>query len=106
MRHLGPNRCRGFLRIIHVKRGLLGSYVACLALVVLTLGRAGAQTNGVEFFEKNVRPLFAQRCFGCHAAVEHPGGSLRLDSRESLLQGGSRGPALVPGKPEESLMIR
>ena len=90
----------------HVTSGLLGNSVACIALAVLTLGSAGAQTDGVAFFETNVRPLFVQRCLGCHAAVDHPAGSLRLDNRESLLQGGSRGPAIVPGKPEESLLIR
>jgi cytochrome c553 len=92
--------------MIQVTRGLLGNRATCLTLAVLTLGKAGAQSNGAEFFEKNVRPLFAQRCLGCHAAVDHPAGSLRLDSRESLLQGGARGPAIVAGKPEESLMIR
>src|SRR6266849_4818170 len=85
---------------------VLRKSAARVALAALTLGSAGAQTNGVEFFEKNVRPLLAQRCLGCHAAVDRPAGSLRMDTRESLLQGGSRGPAIVAGKPEESLMIR
>ena len=79
---------------------------ARVALAALTLGSAGAQINGVEFFEKNVRPLLAQRCLGCHAAVDRPAGGLRMDTRESLLQGGSRGPAIVAGKPAESLIIR
>src|SRR5437016_1395603 len=104
VRQLGPNRERAFSRMIQVTRGLFGNRATCLTLAVLTLGKAGAQSNGVEFFEKNVRPLFAQRCLECHAAVDHPAGSLRLDSRESLLQGGARGPAIVAGKPEESLM--
>jgi cytochrome c553 len=79
---------------------------ALLVLAACTVDRAGAQSDGAEFFEKNVRPLFAQRCLPCHAAGDHPAGGLRLDSRESLVQGGSRGPAIVAGKPEESLLIR
>jgi cytochrome c553 len=65
-----------------------------------------AQSDGVEFFEKNVRPLFIQRCFGCHGAGASPMGGLRLDSRESIFQGGGRGPAVVAGKPNDSLLIR
>src|SRR5579863_4294464 len=79
---------------------------ALFALAACTMGRAAAETNGAEFFEKSVRPLFAQRCLPCHAAGEHPAGGLSLEGRESLLQGGSRGPAIVAGRPEESLLIR
>jgi mono/diheme cytochrome c family protein len=92
--------------MIRVTKRLSGSGAACVALAILVQASAGAQTTGVEFFERNIRPLLAQRCLGCHAAVDHPAGSLRLDNRESLLQGGSRGPAIVAGKPEESLLIR
>src|SRR5579864_7089890 len=88
------------------RHGLLISRAVLIASAVFMVGQARAQTDGAEFFEKNVRPLFAQRCWGCHAAGDHPMGGLRLDSRESVLQGGSRGTAIVAGKPEESLLIR
>ena len=87
-------------------RGLPRHRAVCLALAALTLGSAGAQTSGADFFEKNVRPLLVQRCLTCHASVDHPAGGLRMDSRESLVQGGSRGPAIVDGKPEDSWIIR
>jgi cytochrome c len=58
-----------------------------------------------EFFEKSVRPVLAKNCYGCHAA-DKQFGALRLDSREHLLKGGQRGPAAVPGKPDESLFIK
>src|SRR5258706_2985239 len=69
---------------------------------------AGAATadDGAEFFEKNVRPLLAQQCQACHSSPTSPMGGLRLDSREALLKGGARGPAIVPGKPAESLLLR
>ncbi len=58
----------------------------------------------VEFFEKKVRPLLATRCHECHGAKVQKG-SLRLDSRTAVLAGGDTGVAIVPGKPEESLLV-
>lgn len=58
----------------------------------------------VEFFEKNVRPILATRCQGCHGPDKQKGG-LRLDARTRVLAGGSTGPAVVPGKPDESLLV-
>jgi hypothetical protein len=58
-----------------------------------------------EFFEQRVRPVLADVCFRCHGAAKAAGG-LRVDSRESLLTGGDSGPAVVPGKPDESLLVR
>jgi Protein of unknown function (DUF1549)/Protein of unknown function (DUF1553)/Planctomycete cytochrome C len=55
-------------------------------------------------FEKKVRPLLAERCWQCHSANKSKGG-LRLDSAEALARGGDTGPSVVPGKPEESLLI-
>src|SRR5207248_517686 len=62
--------------------------------------------DGGEFFETQVRPLFARQCQACHSSPTAPMGGLRLDSREALLKGGTRGPAIVPGKPAESLLLR
>ena len=59
--------------------------------------------NDLHFFESKVRPLLAQRCFACHTDSEM--GGLRLDSLERALQGGSRGPAIVPGDPAGSLLL-
>ncbi|MBX6311700.1 MAG: PSD1 domain-containing protein [Isosphaeraceae bacterium] len=58
----------------------------------------------VKFFEKEVRPLLAENCFKCHGPQKQKGG-LRLDSRAAALRGGESGPAIVPGKPEESLLV-
>jgi hypothetical protein len=59
----------------------------------------------VEFFEKTVRPLLADRCQGCHGASKQKGG-LRLDSRAAMLSGGHTGPAVVPGDARASLLIQ
>ena len=58
----------------------------------------------VRSFETHVRPILATRCFRCHGE-EKQKGDLRLDSREGLMSGGVSGPAVVPGKPDESLLI-
>ena len=65
---------------------------------------AWAQENPEEFFEKRVRPVLAERCYACHTNSKL--GGLQLDSRDAILKGGKSGPAIVPGKPGESLLIK
>jgi len=64
----------------------------------------GNPTDPIEFFKQRVLPVISSNCFTCHTAAKM--GGLQLDSRENLLKGGNSGPAIVPGKPEESLLIR
>ncbi|MBB73352.1 MAG: hypothetical protein CMJ75_02430 [Planctomycetaceae bacterium] len=60
----------------------------------------------LEFFEKQVRPLLAKRCFSCHSGKSKSlKGNLRLDSRKLALRGGDTGPAIVPGVPVKSLLV-
>src|SRR6516164_10630743 len=61
----------------------------------------------LEFFETKVRPVLAKNCYGCHSSeTKSPMGGLFLDSRNGVLTGGKSGPAIVPGKPDESLLIQ
>lgn len=62
-------------------------------------------SDDVAFFEREIRPVLAERCFKCHAGDE-PEHGLRLTSRQSILTGGQRGPAAVAGKPEASLLLK
>lgn len=57
-----------------------------------------------EFFERRIRPTLTRACIKCHGEKRQEAG-LRLDSREGLLKGGERGPAIVPGKPQESILL-
>ena len=60
-----------------------------------------------RFFEAKIRPVLATQCGKCHASTaEKLRGGLKLDSRDALRLGGDSGPVVVPGKPEESLLIR
>ena len=61
---------------------------------------------GLEFFEKNVRPIFSEHCYKCHSAAEGASkGGLIMDSRAALLAGGDQGPAVVPGNLKKSLLL-
>ena len=63
-------------------------------------------TADLEFFEKRVRPVLAERCYKCHSATsEKIKGGLLLDTREGMLKGGDSRTSLVPGNPEKSLLI-
>ncbi|CAM2781365.1 c-type cytochrome domain-containing protein [Rariglobus hedericola] len=57
-------------------------------------------------FEKEIRPLLERSCFECHGPLKARG-RLRLDTREAALAGGKSGlPAITPGKPEASELLR
>src|SRR5437879_5101824 len=58
-----------------------------------------------DFFENDIRPLLVARCHKCHGENK-PKAGLRLTSRAAVLKGGDTGPAAIPGKPEESLLIQ
>jgi hypothetical protein len=79
-----------------------------LMLVMLPItaieAKGGDDPAALEFFESKVRPLLVNRCQSCHGGGKAKGG-LRLDSRATALTGGDTGPAIVPGKPDESLIV-
>jgi hypothetical protein len=78
-------------------------------LVLVSLGRFSAADNpdGVEFFEKKIRPVLAERCYGCHSAASKTlMGSLMVDSGPGLKRGGNSGQAVVtPNDPAKSLLL-
>ena len=76
-------------------------FVSALVTAVSAHGDPG----DTEFFEKKIRPLLEQRCLECHSAEKKVKGGLRLDSRDGWQIGGDTGPAITPGKPDDSLLI-
>ncbi|MFO1042880.1 MAG: PSD1 and planctomycete cytochrome C domain-containing protein [Planctomycetaceae bacterium] len=93
-------KCESGIHSLFLTIGLLG-------LVLLTgVCRADEPTaDQIRHFETSVRPLLVEHCFKCHSATKQ-WGSLRLDSREALLKGGDTGAAIVPGQPENSLLVK
>ncbi len=66
-----------------------------------------ADAAALNFFEEKIRPLLVERCYECHSATAKKlKGGLRLDTRDGVLRGGDTGPAIVPGEPEKSLLIK
>ena len=76
-------------------------------LLLIAAAAEAQDSTGIEFFETRIRPVLAENCYSCHGADATPlQGALRVDSRAALLSGGNGGPAIVPGKPERSLLMR
>lgn len=83
----------------------------CL-LALLTLGLWGseplrANDEGIDFFERQVRPLLVKHCYECHSAqTAEPKGGLLLDTRAGWMTGGDSGPAVVPHDLQKSLLLQ
>ncbi|MDG2127110.1 MAG: DUF1553 domain-containing protein [Fuerstiella sp.] len=79
----------------------------CLLLSVVHLSLAGADDAAkLEFFESRIRPVLVEHCYKCHAVnAKNVRGGLLLDSKAGALDGGESGAAVVPGAPEESLLL-
>ena len=76
-----------------------------LLLITTLLLPTARVARGDELFETRVRPMLHEHCLQCHGPDKQSGG-LRVDSREALLEGGDTGPALVPGDPSASLLLK
>ena len=74
-------------------------------LVVCTTVNA-AEPDDIRFFREKIEPVLKAECFSCHAhSAKEVHGGLLLDSRAAALRGGETGPAVVPGKSADSLLI-
>ncbi|QDT42882.1 Xanthan lyase precursor [Gimesia alba] len=73
---------------------------------IATANDAPDKDHGIEFFEAKIRPVLIKHCYECHAAdAKSIRGGLLLDTRAGTLTGGDSGTSIVPGKPEESLLL-
>lgn len=88
--------------------------IRCLRLTLLLpllltspITAQDSRREGLDFFEKHIRPLLAKHCYECHSAESSSvKGNLKLDTRTAVLAGGDSGPALVAGKPDDSLLLK
>ncbi len=92
-RHLG-------MRLITWVQGMVvgAGFLPC----TLALGDPAEE---IAFFETHIRPILIDRCYECHAADQKVKGGLRLDIRQGWHLGGDSGPSILPGQPQESLLI-
>src|SRR5258708_3792315 len=90
-------------------RSICPAAFCCLVLCAASHAATPASPDlaGVEVFERKIRPILVENCYKCHSAnAEKIKGGLLLDTREGVLKGGETGPAIVPGEPEKSLLIK
>lgn len=95
---------------MHISRSAPVALALSAALGAVALAAAPAPPALITpeqtvFFEKQVRPVLAERCFSCHGAKVQQAG-LRLDTGEGLRKGADTGAVVVPGDPERSLLIQ
>jgi cytochrome c553 len=93
--------------------------VSCFAFSGLAILRAADMPVGhptpakpisatdLQFFESKVRPILVNSCYKCHSKeADKVRGGFMIDTREAILHGGNSGPAIVPGKPDESMLVQ
>ena len=98
-----------------MKRAIKTKVMTRTLILSLTLAALGSNAQGIrkvytpeqlEFFEKNIRPVLVEHCYECHSEEKGKNkGELTLDTRDGIRAGGDRGPAVVPGKPDDSILI-
>ena len=63
------------------------------------------EAAALTYFQETVKPELRQNCYRCHFGLNHKGG-FNLSTRDLLLKGGKHGPAVIPGSPDGSLLLR
>ena len=104
------------VRRTRVLLALFGSCCVVFAAIVCSKGVPSAMAapgsqpaptpSQIEFFEKRIRPLLVDHCYDCHSTKGKQSGGLRLDDRDALIAGGKDGPAVIPGDPENSMLMQ
>ncbi len=81
--------------------------VSAASVVRGAAAEAKPTAGQLAFFESNIRPVLASKCYECHSTqAKKVKGGLLLDSREGIRKGGDSGPAVVPGNPSKSLLLQ
>lgn len=93
------------------KCGVLVPTTLMLLALAASLPRGGWEVHGQDnpaqpaYYTAKVLPILEANCYRCHGGVNHRGG-LNIETREDMLKGSHHGPAVVPGHPEQSWMVK
>ena len=87
-------------RMYHSLRTIISTW--CLGILFAD----AAEQPATLAFERDIRPILKEFCFDCHGAEKELKGGLDLRLRRLIARGGDQGPAIIPGKPDESFLIR
>jgi hypothetical protein len=86
---------------------IAGFLLASAIFAGVSTSQSPSPSDGIRFFEQKIQPILKENCYKCHShAGKTSKGELVVDSIGALLKGGESGPAVVPGEPEKSLLIR
>ena len=89
---------------LHHSSALLLGFLFCAPI---SSDAAAPSPSQLQFFESKIRPVLVNNCYKCHSQqAEKVKAGLLLDTREAVLKGGDSGPAIVPGDPDKSLLIK
>jgi hypothetical protein len=84
-----------------------GCLIAGAGLLATSAQAAEPTAADTAFFETRIRPVLSEHCYKCHShTADKIKGGLLLDSRDAVRHGGNSGPAVVPGSPEDSILIQ
>ena len=96
-------------------RGLFGVVASAGAATLLAIAVSGGRATvraadtpdpvKLQYYKTSVQPVLQANCYRCHSGMNRRGG-LQMDTRQALLHGGHDGPAIVAGRPEDSLLIK
>ncbi|MDP9170187.1 MAG: hypothetical protein M3N54_06195, partial [Acidobacteriota bacterium] len=76
-------------------------------LIALLGAPVCAQNPSAEFFENQIRPVLAEKCYGCHSSkLKSPMGGLVLDTKAGMKAGGNGGPVVIAGNPASSRLLK
>ena len=95
-----------------VNKALLLIFLAfsCTAICLAAdtkIAEVAMSRESLDFFEAKIRPVLSQQCYRCHSAEAKTAmGGFRLDTRDAIRAGGQTGPAVVPGKPAASILLK
>ncbi len=93
------------------RKGLLACAAAAWIVAALcwrsqpVQAQAAPEPNTVEFYNMKVVPILRTNCYRCHGGLNHRG-NLQIDTRSGMMKGGKDGSVLVPGRPDQSLLIK
>jgi hypothetical protein len=78
--------------------------LSLLLVAIPAMAQRLSQEKQIRYFDERVAPILEKRCLPCHNE-ELKNANVSFLDRDSLLSGGTLGPALIPGRPDQSLLI-
>lgn len=94
------------MRRLLIGCGVLGLVVAAsMGPSKQVQAAAGQDASGLKMYSDKVVPIFQANCYRCHGGMNHRGGFV-MDTKEGMAKGGHDGTVIVPGHPEQSLLVK